>query len=86
MSKEKYNELLKVVKQVVNAWDPIGVLPDAPDDEYEFEIGKIVALLNKVGTVDALSDGIGMIFTKALDRNFSKKDCLPIAKEIWREF
>ncbi len=73
-----------MVKKVVNEWDPIGVLPYAPDDEYEFEIAKIVALLNKVDTVEALSDGIGMIFTKALDWNFTKEECLPIAKQIWR--
>ncbi|MFN7253241.1 MAG: hypothetical protein ACK4M9_21075 [Anaerobacillus sp.] len=39
--KEKYNKLFNIVKKIVNDWDPIGLLPSAPDDEYEFEVTRI---------------------------------------------
>jgi hypothetical protein len=84
--KVKYNELFKLVKKIVNAWDPIGLLPSAPDDEYEMEIGRIVALLNKVDSVYTLAEGIGRIFTKAFDWSFTKEECLPIAQKIWDEY
>jgi hypothetical protein len=83
--KEKYNKLFNVVKKIVNDWDPIGLLPSAPDDEYEFEVAKIVSLLNKVDSVEYLSDGIATIFTKAFDRIFTNEDCLPVAQKIWRD-
>ncbi|UOQ46833.1 DUF1871 family protein [Gracilibacillus caseinilyticus] len=82
MSKEKYNEIFDVVKKVINEWDPIGVLPYAPDDEYKFEVAKVVTLLSKVENVEELSDGLAKIFKKALEWNFTKEECLPIAKKI----
>jgi hypothetical protein len=83
--KEKYNELFKLVKKIVNDLDPIGLLPSAPDDEYEMEIGRIVALLSRVDSVDALAEGIGVIFTKAFDWSFTKEECLSIAQKIWED-
>ena len=32
---------LESVREIINDWDPIGVFPMAPDDEYEDEIKKI---------------------------------------------
>jgi hypothetical protein len=43
--KDKYNETFKVVKKIVNEWNPVGLLPSAPEDEYELEIARIVALV-----------------------------------------
>ncbi|QVY62589.1 DUF1871 family protein [Cytobacillus gottheilii] len=82
MSKEKYNTLFKLVKKTINEWDPIGVLPDAPDDEYEFEVAQIVTLLNKADTEEALSEGLAEIFNKALGCHYTVEECLPIARKI----
>ncbi|MFJ7729317.1 DUF1871 family protein [Neobacillus sp. NPDC097160] len=83
--KEKYNELFNLVKKSVNYWDPIGLLPSAPDDEYDMEIGRIVALLGKVDSINTLAEGIDEIFTKAFDWSFTKEECLPIAQKIWED-
>ncbi|MEW9111547.1 MAG: DUF1871 family protein [Cytobacillus gottheilii] len=82
MSKEKYNDFFKLVKKTINEWDPIGVLPDAPDDEYEFEVALIMTLLSKADTEEALSEGIAEIFSKSLGGHYTKEECLPIAREI----
>jgi len=83
--KEKYNKIFNIVKEIVNDWDPVGLLHSAPEDEYEIEITRIVSLLNKVDSVYTLSDGLGKVFTKAFDCSFPKEECLPIAQKIWKE-
>ncbi len=83
--KEKYNATFNIVKKIVNEWDPVGLLPSAPDDEYEFEIARIVSLLSNVDTVNTLSDGIAQIFTKAFGWSFSEEECLPVSRKIWAE-
>jgi hypothetical protein len=72
-----------MVKKIVNDWDPIGLFPSAPEDEYEMEIGKIVALLNKIDSENALAEEISKIFNRAFGVDFTNEKCLPIAKKIW---
>ncbi|RXI96760.1 DUF1871 family protein [Anaerobacillus alkaliphilus] len=83
--KIKYNNQFKLVKEFVNDWDPIGLLPAAPDDEYEFEIARIVTLLRQAKSPEALATGIASIFTKAFGQDFGKEDCLQVAKKIMGE-
>ena len=56
--KEKYDKTFKLVKRIINNWDPIGLLPSVPDDEYEMEIGRIVSLLYKAEPVNIFAAGI----------------------------
>lgn len=56
--KEKYKKLFNVINKIVNDWDPIGKLPSATDDKYEFEVAKIVPLLNKVVSATLLFLGL----------------------------
>ncbi|MCA1063733.1 DUF1871 family protein [Rossellomorea sp. AcN35-11] len=83
--KEKYNETFNIVKKIINDWDPVGLLPSAPEDEYEIEIARIVSLLYKADSVITLADGIGQIFTKAFDWSFTEEEYLPVAQKIWAE-
>lgn len=83
--KEKYNVTFNIVKKIVDEWDPIGLLPFAPEDEYEMEIAGIVTLLNKVDSDEILSDGIGRIFKKSFGESLSKEECFSVAKKILQE-
>jgi hypothetical protein len=83
--REQYFNLFNMVKKIINECDPIGLLPSAPDDEYEMEIGKIVPLLNKIGSENALTEEISKIFNKAFGWDFTNEKCLSIAKKIWEE-
>ena len=49
--KEKYNETFNIVEKIINDWDPVGLLPSAPEDEYELEIARIFSLLSKAASV-----------------------------------
>ena len=81
--KEKYDKTFKLIKRIINNWDPIGLLPSAPDDEYEMEIGRIVSLLNKAESVNVFAGGISSTFNKYFDVNITDEECLPVAQKIW---
>ena len=81
--KARYNQTFKVVKRIINDWDPIGLLPPAPDDEYEMEIGRIVVLLHKAESANILAVEIGSIFNQSFDLNITIEKCLPVAEKIW---
>ena len=77
-----------IIKQIVNAWDPISLFPGAPKDEYSFEINEILFLVKKTRDVSTLANGIESIF----ERNFGKdvfmstyNECLEIAHLILNE-
>ncbi|MGE7021949.1 DUF1871 family protein [Solibacillus cecembensis] len=78
-----------IVKEVINEWDPIDLLPHAPDDEYESEIRDIVKSLTTVKSVGELAVVINEVFIKWFGKNsvlteeFSIKKCHPIALKIW---
>ena len=70
-------------KKIINDWDPIGLMPFAPDDEYHFEIEKIKQLISSSKSIDDLTDGIYEVFTKSFGKeifNKSKSDCKAIAQ------
>ncbi|MGG3891214.1 DUF1871 family protein [Metabacillus fastidiosus] len=82
--KDKYNETFKVVEKIVNEWDPVDLLAiDCPDDEYEFEIQRIVSATLAVNNAEELAGKINEILYKAFEEDFKKsKDCLAIADKI----
>lgn len=82
--KDNYNETFKVVKKIVNEWDPVDLLSiDCPEDEYEFEIQQIVSATRSLNNVEELAGKINEILYKAFEEDFKKsKDCLMIADKI----
>lgn len=87
--KRKYIRRFRTVQEVINQWDPVGLLPGdaAPFDEYELEIAQIVALLGKnPNDVHKTAEGIYKVFIKW----FGEDNCPPIeecqrlATEIWK--
>jgi hypothetical protein len=51
--KDKYHETFIIVEKIVNEWDPVDVLAfDCPDDEYEFEILRIVSATLSVNNAE----------------------------------
>lgn len=75
------------ITQIINNWDPIGVFPMAPKDEYINEIKKINEFVcaNYGLQVHILAQEINKIFTETFgtdvyDENLEQ--CTIIAKEI----
>ena len=70
------------VKQIIDSWDPMGLLSHAPNDEYNSEINQIEELLKFTNNVNEVSNGIWKIFINAFgEENFkkSKLECKQIA-------
>ncbi len=75
------------IEAIVNQWDPIGLFPGAPKDEYEVEIDSITRLVDRSPNVEHLAEGIKKIFTHqfgddVFTRNYS--ECFDVAKKIWK--
>ncbi|MDF2884630.1 MAG: hypothetical protein K0R54_5199 [Clostridiaceae bacterium] len=76
-----------IIRTIINDWDPIGLFPMAPGDEYISEIEKIqeVLKLNNYITIEQLAFEINNIFLKAFgDDVYTKSlnECKKIAAEI----
>lgn len=72
------------VKEIIDAWDPIGLFPGAPDNEYWTEINSISYLVNSTDDLVKLSEGIYAVFIREFDDAFKKSiaDCELIAQML----
>jgi hypothetical protein len=72
------------VKQIIDNWDPMGLFPWAPDDEYHSEIEEIEKILEYTNELNDLSVNIHSIFNKYFGNVFtgSINDCEIVAKKI----
>ena len=64
MLKNKEELIKQNIQEVINLWDPIGLMNICPEDEYEPEINKIVefVIYNKNINKISLSEEIRKIF------------------------
>lgn len=72
-----------IVRQVIHEWNPYGLLPDAPIDEFDSEIEKVVQSLTVASTVEELARNIQEIFTSSFGEPFGYDVCFKRAKQIW---
>jgi hypothetical protein len=79
----------KVIKtkitNIINEWDPYYLFPDAPPDEYEPEISRILNVLPKVSNYYELGLVIKKIFEESFGAEFFEKECFEIARKIMFE-
>lgn len=71
----------KEIKKIIDDWDPMGLFPDAPDDEYCMEIAEINKLVKNTQDAEQLAAGIFNDYFAGLFRR-SHEECLMIAKQI----
>ena len=59
------------IEQIINEWDPIGLFPMAPKDEYVEEEKKIVEYIEKWPNITEkkLADRINEIFIEAFGKD-----------------
>ena len=76
---------MKIIKNIVDDWDPIDILAFSPNDEYHSEISEIEQLLCTTNSILELGDGIYHIFLRSFGEDVfhkSKSDCIIIARAI----
>lgn len=76
---------MNIVKEIIDKWDPIDLLPFAPSDEYEAEIKKIEQFVENGCDINTLSERIYQVFLVAFGEDVFKKnkeECMKIARTI----
>lgn len=72
------------IKEIINKWDPIGLMAHAPSDEYKKEINEILYCCQNYSDVRTIAKNIKEIFTEQFGHFFDKtyEDCFIIANKI----
>jgi hypothetical protein len=84
-TKEDYKRAQLLVKKIVNAWDPCGLLQGgAPEDEFDPEINDIVRLLPRIKSPDEAIKVVSEVMTFWFAaENFSVEKCAAVGKELF---
>lgn len=72
-----------IVRQVIHEWNPFGLLPEAPIDEFDSEIEEVILSVTIDSTVEELASSIQEIFSSSFGEPFGYEDCFHAAKKIW---
>ena len=83
--RKKYE--VSCLQQIINEWDPIGLFPIAPKDEYVEEIRKIEEYIESMPNFmeEQLADKINEIFVTLFGNDVYKENvgtCIFVAKKI----
>ncbi|MBD5509010.1 MAG: DUF1871 family protein [Lachnospiraceae bacterium] len=83
-------EMLKLIAEIINEWDPIGFFPMAPEDEYSIEIKRIyeqVSLTQNL-QIPILAEMINRIFVEAFGEDVyhqNMEQCMLAAEKILKK-
>jgi hypothetical protein len=84
-TKEDYKRAQRVVKEIIDCWDPDGLLSGgAPDDEYEDEIAAVVRRLPHIKTEDDAIRAVSMVMSAAFEaETFTPERCSAVGKLLF---
>lgn len=75
-----------ILEDIINRWDPIGLFPDAPDNEYAREINIIYKYIEENEIVkESLAIYIHSVFTQSFGTDLftdSIEQCMRISERI----
>lgn len=79
----KLQYLLSAIKTAIDEWNPYGLLPDAPNDEFDGESRMIAAEIKYDDTVDKIAEVVSKIFSQQFEpQYFHVEDCHDVAAKI----
>jgi len=76
--------MFNIVKKFVDEFNPMGLLPRAPDNEYDNESKKIVCQINQNSTIYEIAEIISKVLSKSFDEKIEIKKCLATAEKIYQ--
>jgi hypothetical protein len=78
-------QIYEIVKAEIDKWNPYGLLPDAPHDEFNSESEDIARHLWYDSAVEKITGTISGVFSRAFEpENFTPEDCRGVADNIAR--
>ena len=73
------------IRDVVNRYDPMGLLDICPEDEYDPEIELMIARVEKGMTVEELAGIVHAVFLEMFEESLDSGLCVAMAEEIHNE-
>lgn len=82
--KHEYQEILVIVMQALNEWDPYELIEaGAPENEFTEEATRIAANIKNTKTPTELAHVISDVFSRSFGSDvFSVEECLPVASRM----
>ena len=81
--KSQYSMLISAIKSAIDEWNPYGLLPDAPNDEFDGESRMIAAKIKYDDKVDAIAEVVSNVFSHQFEhKDFRVEDCHDVAVKI----
>lgn len=76
--------MFDIVKKAIDEFNPYGLLPEAPSDEYDIESREIAGQISENNTIEEIAEIIAIVLSKAFDANFDIKKCMVPAEKIYK--
>lgn len=76
--------MFNIVKKFIDEFNPMGLLPHAPENEYDIESKKIASQINQNSTINEIAEIISKVLSKSFDEKFEIKKCLATAEKIYQ--
>lgn len=74
--------MFNIVKKAIDEFNPLGLLPDAPSNEFDSESRKIAGQLNVNNTPEEIEEIISGVLSRSFDTKFQPKKCMMTAEKI----
>lgn len=74
--------MFNIVKKAIDEFNPFGLLPDAPDDEFDSESREIAEKIKIDNTVEEIAEIISMVLLRSFSIKFEIPDCMETADKI----
>lgn len=75
--------LYRAIKAAVDEWNPYGLLPDAPGNEFDRESKAIAMKVSPEDTAKDIAKAVSTVFSSSFEaEGFSIKECTAVAENI----
>ena len=77
------NGLFHAVKPVIDEWNPYGLLPDAPSNEFDGESKSIAAEIREGDSIEKIAKIVSHVFSQQFEPDyFGVASCMDVAEKI----
>ncbi len=75
--------IYKAVKREIDKWNPYGLLPEAPHDEFDPESGMVARMIRYNYSVEKIARAVSKVFSEAFEpQYFTVDSCMDVAAKI----
>lgn len=76
--------MFQIVKKAIDEFNPMGLLPHAPDNEYDIETIEIASQINKNSSINEIAEVISKVLSESFGNKFEPKKCISTAEVIYQ--